>query len=111
MLWHVEKNHALPDGNKRVALISTIVFAGMNGLSWTPPESDRPQFEGDLGGSETTNMMIGVAAGDIGVEQLRGWISDRLGLGRELQNRQIAAVAHDASESMHLPGSDSSALR
>ena len=37
VLVRLAKNHALPDGNKRAALATTIAFCIVNGYDWTPP--------------------------------------------------------------------------
>ncbi len=52
-LFHLIKNHPFVDGNKRVALISTIVFLGFNDLLLTA-EPD-----------ELTSLVIGVADGSV----------------------------------------------
>jgi len=52
-LFHLVKNHPFVDGNKRVALISTIVFLGFNDLALTA-EPDA-----------LTNLVVGVADGSV----------------------------------------------
>ena len=52
-LFHLIKNHPFVDGNKRVALISTIVFLGFNDLALTA-EPDA-----------LANLVIGVADGSV----------------------------------------------
>ena len=52
-LFHLIKNHPFVDGNKRVALISTIVFLGFNDLGLTA-EPDA-----------LANLVIGVADGSV----------------------------------------------
>ena len=52
-LFHLVKNHPFVDGNKRVALISTIVFLGFNDLALTA-EPD-----------ELTSLVLGVADGTV----------------------------------------------
>lgn len=52
-LFHLVKNHPFVDGNKRVALISTIVFLGFNDLALTA-EPD-----------ELTSLVLGVADGSV----------------------------------------------
>jgi len=52
-LFHLVKNHPFVDGNKRVALISTIVFLGFNDLALTA-EAD-----------ELTSLVLGVADGSV----------------------------------------------
>ena len=46
------KNHALPDGNKRTALATTIAFCDVNGFDWLPPAGD------DQDGEETYQLML-----------------------------------------------------
>ncbi len=42
LLQAVASNHALPDGDKRTALLCAILFAALNGYRWVPPEGDDP---------------------------------------------------------------------
>jgi death on curing protein len=42
LLQAVASNHALPEGNKRTALLCAILFAALNGHRWVPPEGDDP---------------------------------------------------------------------
>ena len=37
LLVRLTKNHALPDGNKRTALATTIAFCVVNGFDWLHP--------------------------------------------------------------------------
>jgi death-on-curing protein len=66
------KNHALPDGNKRTAFLSTVEFAERNGYRWVPPPGDTP------GGEETVAVMKAVAAGTMDEYALFDWMKDRL---------------------------------
>lgn len=66
------KNHALPDGNKRVAYMCAVEFAERNGYRWNPPPGDEPE------GDETVATMKAVAAGVLDEEALATWIRDRL---------------------------------
>jgi death on curing protein len=43
LLVRLTKNHALPDGNKRIALATTIAFCDVNGFDWLPPAGVIPQ--------------------------------------------------------------------
>lgn len=64
------KNHALPDGNKRTALLCTIEFCRRNGCTWTPPP-------GDEDGEVTAGVIWELAAGPAGekeVATLASWI-------------------------------------
>jgi prophage maintenance system killer protein len=64
----------VPDGNKRTALLCTILFAGMNGLRWDPTPGD------ERDGAETARIREATAAGSMPLEELRDSISDRLDL-------------------------------
>lgn len=35
---HLSKNHAMPDGNKRLAYVSMTVFLQVNGFAWSEPD-------------------------------------------------------------------------
>ena len=67
LLFGVARNHAFIDGNKRVAVLATLQFLNMNGLDLdlTPPE-------------DTYKVVAGVAAGTVSLDDLTGWISERL---------------------------------
>jgi death-on-curing protein len=69
--WHLIKNHPLPDGNKRCALLAMIEFTRRNGRTWTP----------DPGDPEAGDSIIrGVAAGSLGQAELATWVRDRIGV-------------------------------
>ena len=77
LLVRLAKNHALPDGNKRAALATTIAFCIVNGYEWTPPAGDGPD------GEETYQFMLAIA--EAPAEHLEtveaeaaGWITERL---------------------------------
>jgi len=53
LLHSLARNHALVDGNKRLALASTIAFLGINGLRLT------------LTNDEAYDLVISVATGDL----------------------------------------------
>ena len=53
LLHSLARNHALVDGNKRLALAATIAFYGLDGLRLT------------LSNDEAYELVIAVAAGDI----------------------------------------------
>src|SRR3954451_12745096 len=53
LCFRVSNNHALPDGNKRVALLLMLDFLERNGLVWRPP----------TGGQSEVAEMIERAAG------------------------------------------------
>ncbi len=47
------RNHALVDGNKRIAFLAMITFHGLNGVNFVVPES------------EAVVMMLALAAGEV----------------------------------------------
>ncbi len=57
-LFHLVQNHPFVDGNKRVGLIATIVFLGLNGLAL------------EANSDELARLVIGVAAGKIGKAEI-----------------------------------------
>jgi death-on-curing protein len=65
--YRLARNHALPDGNKRAALLAMIEFAERNGRSWRILDED-----------ETVETMIQVAAGTLSEEAFIGWVSRQL---------------------------------
>ena len=72
LLHAVASNHALPDGNKRTALLCAILFAALNGYRWVPPEGDDPD------GTETAEMVEATSMRTVPLEDLASWIEDRL---------------------------------
>jgi death on curing protein len=77
LLVRLAKNHALPDGNKRTALICMVRFCLRNGYEYVPPGDDDPD------GEETFRRMVATAgstAEDLeAVEvEVAGWIAERL---------------------------------
>jgi death-on-curing protein len=64
------RNHPLPDGNKRVAFLSTVEFLERNGRSWAWSEHD-PE--------ESVTMIEAVAAGSMNEAQVAAWIRSRVG--------------------------------
>lgn len=80
LLVRLAKNHALPDGNKRTALATTIAFCDVNGFHWTPPLGDDPD------GEETFQHMLAIAAvpsDDLEAIEAESaaWIAERLSPG------------------------------
>jgi death-on-curing protein len=65
-------NHALPDGNKRVAYLCMVEMCERNGYVWVPPERD------GLDGDETVEVIVAVAAGELGLEAFARWVEDRV---------------------------------
>lgn len=68
--WHLIKNHPLPDGNKRCALLSMIEFTRRNGRTWTSDPGD--PAAGDA-------IIRGVAGGNLDQETFASWVADRIG--------------------------------
>lgn len=65
--YRLARNHALPDGNKRTALLAMIDFAERNGWRWR-----------DLAEDETVEMMVTVAAGTVTEETFARWVTAQL---------------------------------
>ena len=66
-MFGIARNHALIDGNKRVALLATLQFLNQNGRDL---HLDAPQ--------EAYEVIAGTAAGEVSLEQLTTWITERL---------------------------------
>jgi len=56
-LFHIARNHPFVDGNKRTALMTTLIFLGLNGRSLK------------AGDDELTDLVLGVAAGKVSKAQ------------------------------------------
>ena len=69
LCWRLARNHPLPDGNKRAAWASLVVFIDFNGGRWDP---DPP----DVDDAEQT--MLAVAAGEINEPAFAAWIRQRV---------------------------------
>ena len=65
--YRLARNHALPDGNKRTALLAMIEFAERNGRAWRPLDEE-----------ETVETMVQVAAGTMTEKAFVGWVSRQL---------------------------------
>ncbi len=63
LCWHLVNNHGLPDGNKRCALVATVVFLRRNGVRWTAPTAD-----------DAVATMLAVASKRLDVAGLAEWI-------------------------------------
>ena len=63
------RNHPLPDGNKRVALVLTIEFVERNGRRWCPPAG---------GQQEIAQVIEWVADRTMSEEDLMDWMRDRI---------------------------------
>jgi len=65
-------NHPLPDGNKRAAWASLVMFLDLNGGSWDPDPPEVDQAEA---------AMLAVAAHEVDEAWLADWLSQRVRLG------------------------------
>lgn len=65
--YRLARNHPLPDGNKRTALLAMIEFAERNGRSWR-------EFDED----DVVQAMVNLAAGAISEEAFVAWVSRQL---------------------------------
>lgn len=72
LLQAVASNHALPDGNKRTALLCAILFAALNGYEWVPPFADDPD------GTETAEVVEAASTRSVPLGALSAWIDFRL---------------------------------
>lgn len=62
LAWGLIKNHAFIDGNKRVGLVSLVVFLDLNGYRLLCSEV------------EETAMVLRAAAGELSEEQWTAWV-------------------------------------
>jgi death-on-curing protein len=65
--YRLARNHALPDGNKRSALLAMIEFAERNGRTWCVLDED-----------DVVDTMVAAAAGTIGEEAFVRWVAEHL---------------------------------
>lgn len=61
-------NHPLPDGNKRAAWASLVMFRDLNGIAWLPGQPDVDEAEA---------AMLTVAAHDVDEDWLAAWLRQR----------------------------------
>ena len=66
-------NHALLDGNKRVAYECLREFVARNGYAWSDPPDD------GVDGDETVKVMWAVAAGEMDEAAVAAWVAERIG--------------------------------
>jgi len=69
LLHHLVRNHALPDGNKRVGYLCMLEFLARNGLAWQRSDGDP---------DETVGIVESVAAGGADLESIVAWIARRI---------------------------------
>jgi death on curing protein len=69
LMESLTRNHAVIDGNKRLAWVAVVVFYGLNGPAVRAPEDD------------AYDLVIGVATGELPPDHtasvLAGWVSSR----------------------------------
>ncbi|MDE0237202.1 MAG: type II toxin-antitoxin system death-on-curing family toxin [bacterium] len=68
LLFGLARNHAFIDGNKRIAVLATLQFLNVNGHDLNLEPAD-----------EAFKTVVQVASGSLSVENLTGWIQDRMG--------------------------------
>lgn len=64
--YGLTRNHGYSDGNKRIAFVAMAVFLDINGWSVEAPEP------------EVVRIMLAVASGEAGEEELGSWIREHL---------------------------------
>ncbi len=69
LCWRLARNHPLPDGNKRAAWASLVLFVDLNGGLWDP---DTPDID------ESEQAMLAVAAGEITEQDFADWLRSRV---------------------------------
>ena len=62
-------NHPLPDGNKRAAWASLVMFIDLNGGAWDPDPPDIDEAEG---------AMLAIASGDVDEIWTAAWLRERV---------------------------------
>jgi len=62
LAFHIAKNHALPDGNKRLAFLVAFEFCWING------------YELDFDVDEAESIFFGLAGGEISLQELANWV-------------------------------------
>lgn len=72
LTYRLCNNHALLDGNKRVAYECLREFLARNDADWSEPPGDGPD------GDETVKIMWELAAGQLSEPALRDWIAARI---------------------------------
>ena len=69
LCWRLARNHPLPDGNKRAAWASLVMFIDLNGGRWEPDPPDVDDAE---------KIMLAVAAGETDEKAFAAWIRQRV---------------------------------
>lgn len=68
LCWRLARNHPLPDGNKRAAWASLVVFIDLNRGWWDPDPPDVDDAE---------RVMLAVASGEMSERDLAAWLRER----------------------------------
>jgi death on curing protein len=70
LLEGIVRNHALVDGNKRLAWAAAVVFYDLNGFTLDPPSDD-----------QAVELVVAAAAGELELavlgRRLAGWVRER----------------------------------
>ena len=69
LCWRLARNHPLPDGNKRAAWASLVMFIDLNSGRWLPDPPDVDDAE---------QAMLAVAAGEIDEQEFAAWLRERV---------------------------------
>ena len=69
LVCHLAWNHPLPDGNKRAAWASLVMFLDMNGAHWDPDPPDVDEAEA---------AMLAIAAGEVDERWTAEWLRARV---------------------------------
>jgi death-on-curing protein len=59
-LFHIVRNHPFVDGNKRVGVVTAIVFLILNGIDFQSPEDDLTEMVLDVASGEMSKSDIAV---------------------------------------------------
>lgn len=65
LCWHIIRNHALPDGNKRVGFLAMVELIERNGATFEVPSG---------GDDEVVATIERVASGDLDVDPFIEWV-------------------------------------
>ncbi len=70
---HLAWNHPLPDGNKRAAWMTLVMFIDLNGGAWDPDPPDTDEAEA---------AMLSVAGHDVDEAWFEAWLRERVTFGQ-----------------------------
>jgi death-on-curing protein len=65
--YGIARNHPFVDGNKRTAAVAAILFLWAN------------EAETNIAEAELVTVILALAAGELGEEELAGWLRERIG--------------------------------